>query len=70
MTSKWLYNESAIAGVDYSDNDIAADYDKHHTKFRDYEGMALRIVDALKIKPDDVIIDHVAATINAQLDTR
>jgi putative AdoMet-dependent methyltransferase len=33
----WMYNEFKHCGVDYSNKNQAAQYDKKHNKFRDYE---------------------------------
>lgn len=54
---EWQYNESKHAGVDYSDEAVVLDYDNQHTQFRDYGKEALRIIENLGLKKDDVIID-------------
>lgn len=53
----WYFDEQFHAGVDYSDKKIVSDYDKQHTKFRNYENEASRIVKALGINKNDVVID-------------
>jgi len=53
----WYFDERLHTGVDYSDGQIVSDYDKQHTKFRNYENESLRIVDALGISKNDIVVD-------------
>ncbi|MBN1292610.1 MAG: class I SAM-dependent methyltransferase [Candidatus Latescibacteria bacterium] len=59
MTSgpQWQYDESRHAGVDYSDDAVVLDYDNRHTRFRDYEKEATRIIDALGLTKDSIVVD-------------
>ncbi len=54
---EWYFDESLHAGVDYSDEKIVSDYDKQHTKFRNYENEASRITQALGISKNDIVVD-------------
>ena len=44
---KWLFDESVQVGVDYTDEDVVADYDKLHEDFRDFEREAQKMVETL-----------------------
>ena len=52
----WLYNEWA-KGVDYNDTAIAAEYDNHHAKIRDYEKDARLVMQRLDLQPGHRVID-------------
>lgn len=54
---EWYFDENLHVGVDYSDKKIVSDYDKQHTKFRNYENEASRITQALGISKNDVVVD-------------
>lgn len=53
----WQYDERSKAGVDYSDASIAADYDKQHARFRDFEKDARLIMQRIDLKPEHTVID-------------
>jgi ubiquinone/menaquinone biosynthesis C-methylase UbiE len=46
----WLYNEFKHCGLDYSDMDNAAQYDKKHSRFRDYEKEADYLIKGLALQ--------------------
>jgi ubiquinone/menaquinone biosynthesis C-methylase UbiE len=46
----WMYNEFKHCGVDYSDINQAAEYDKKHNKFRDYEKEASYFINELSLQ--------------------
>ncbi len=54
---KWLFDEAKIAGVDYTDKDIADDYDNQHEEFRDFEKEAKNIIAALGLSNDSLVLD-------------
>jgi cyclopropane fatty-acyl-phospholipid synthase-like methyltransferase len=58
----WQFDETTPAGVDYRDPACAADYDLHHGRFRDIEGEVRTIAGALRLGPDDVLLDLGAGT--------
>jgi putative AdoMet-dependent methyltransferase len=45
----WMYNEFKHCGVDYSDINQAAQYDKKHNKFRDYEKEVIYLINELSL---------------------
>lgn len=53
----WLFDESVHVGVDYSDEDLVADYDKHHEGFRDFDQEAKKIFAALDLSMDSIVLD-------------
>lgn len=53
----WLFNESVQVGVDYTDEDLVAGYDKHHEGFRDFDLEAEKIVATLGLSPDSIVLD-------------
>ncbi len=54
---KWLFDESAQVGVDYTHGDLVADYDKQHEGFREFEQEAQKIVTALGLSKDSTVLD-------------
>jgi putative AdoMet-dependent methyltransferase len=54
---KWLYDEFKNSGVDYTDPDQVAVYDKRHQRFRDYKKFAEAIMVCLNLGPDATIMD-------------
>jgi putative AdoMet-dependent methyltransferase len=54
---EWYFDEGLHAGINYSDEKIVADYDKEHTKFRNYENETSRIIQAVGISKDDIVVD-------------
>ena len=46
----WTYNEFKHCGVDYSDLNQAIEYDKKHSKFRDYEKEVGYLINELSLK--------------------
>ncbi len=55
--TKWLFDESVQVGVDYTDKDLVADYDKQHENFRDFEQEARKIVATLGLSQDSTVLD-------------
>lgn len=53
----WLFSESVQVGVDYTDEDIVADYDKHHEAFRDFDQEARKIFAALDLSIKSTVLD-------------
>ena len=53
----WLFDESGQVGVDYSDEDLVSDYDKHHEGFRDFDQEAQKIFTALGLSLDSIVLD-------------
>lgn len=53
----WYYDEASHSGVNYSSREVVDGYDDQHTRFRDFRNEAARIVQALDINKDDVVID-------------
>ncbi len=45
----WMYNEFKHCGVDYSDINQAAKYDKNHNRFRDYEKEVSYLINDLSL---------------------
>jgi putative AdoMet-dependent methyltransferase len=45
----WIYNEFKHCGVDYSDINQAAEYDKKHNRFRDYEKEVTSFIEGLSL---------------------
>ena len=58
----WARDETAAAGVDYSDVAEARRYDEMHQRFRDYAKSAETIVAQLGLGPDSTVIDLGAGT--------
>ncbi len=59
MTSdpKWLYDEMKFSGVDYSQIEQVAAYDRMHKKFRDYAKASDEIIRRLSLDADSAVID-------------
>ncbi len=53
----WLYDEIRQTGVDYTDADLVADYDRQHERFRDYRREALKIASSLGLSKKSVVLD-------------
>ena len=53
----WLFDESVQVGVDYTDEKIVSDYDKHHQGFRNFDQEAGKIVSALDLSAASTILD-------------
>lgn len=53
----WLFDESAQVGIDYTDENLVAEYDKHHEGFRDFDQEAKKIFAALNLSPDFTVLD-------------
>jgi ubiquinone/menaquinone biosynthesis C-methylase UbiE len=58
----WLFNETVQVGVDYNDEDLAAEYDEQHERFRDFDQEAKKIFSALDLSPDSIILDFGCGT--------
>ena len=54
---KWYFDEKTHAGVDYANPDIAKEYDSQHSKFRNFEDEARRIIDVLAIGTAHTVLD-------------
>ncbi len=55
--AKWQFDESTQVGVDYTDGDLVADYDKQHEGFRDFEQETRKIATALGLSEDSTVLD-------------
>lgn len=53
----WMFDESVQVGVDYTDEDLVAEYDKHHEGFRDFDQEAEKIFAALDLSSDSTVLD-------------
>ena len=53
----WLFDETSQIGVDYTDADIVADYDKQHERFRDFEKEAREIATGLGLTRESTLLD-------------
>ncbi len=53
----WLFDESVQVGVDYADEDLVADYDKHHEGFRDFDQEAKKMFAALDLSRNSTVLD-------------
>ena len=54
---EWQFNESIQVGVDYTNTDLVAEYDEQHEGFRDFTAEAEKIIAALNLTTDSVILD-------------
>ena len=54
---KWLFEESTQVGVDYTNEQLVADYDEQHEGFRDFEQEAQKIASALGLSKDSIVLD-------------
>ena len=54
---KWFYDEYKNSGVDYTNPEQVAVYDKRHQRFRDYKQFAEAIIDRLNLGPKATVID-------------
>lgn len=59
---EWLFDESRHVGVDYSDKDLVADYDRQHKGFRDFDDEAEKIVAALDLSGNSTVLDFGCGT--------
>jgi putative AdoMet-dependent methyltransferase len=57
--NNWVYNEEKYAGVDYSQNKLAGNYDNQHLKFRNYEQEYNEILEFISLEniQDSTLID-------------
>jgi putative AdoMet-dependent methyltransferase len=62
MKYTWQFNERKHTGVDFSDPEQVNKYDLNHEKFRDYEKQSAAVINALGLKPDDIVIDMGSGT--------
>jgi putative AdoMet-dependent methyltransferase len=53
----WQYDEFKQVGVDYEDPAEVEAYDARHSKFRDVDDECTRILDALAVTPQSVVIE-------------
>ncbi len=54
---EYLFNESIQVGVDYTDIERVRGYDQLHSRFRDFDAEAGRIIEALGLSDDAVLLD-------------
>lgn len=59
---EWYFNEVAHAGVSYSEETIAEEYDSNHKTFRDYDEEVREIVELMGISGEQDLIDLGAGT--------
>lgn len=59
---RWQFDEAAAVGVDYRDPRLAAEYDAQHARYRDFEREALGIRQALRLGPEDTVVELGAGT--------
>ncbi len=55
--STWQYDEFKQVGVDYEDVAEVEAYDSRHAQFRDVDAECTRILDALAVTPQSVVIE-------------
>jgi putative AdoMet-dependent methyltransferase len=53
----WFYDEFKYSGVDYTNPEQVAVYDKRHQRFRDYQKFAEAIMTRLELGSDATVID-------------
>ncbi len=53
----WLFDESAQVGVDYTDEDLVAEYDKQHEGFRNFAQEAQKIATVLGLSEHSTVLD-------------
>jgi SAM-dependent methyltransferase len=58
----WHFVETVPRGVDYQDPRLAAEYDRQHARYRDFEREARGIGEALRLGTDDVVVELGAGT--------
>ncbi len=58
----WQYDEFKQVGTDYSSPAEVEIYDSTHATFRDTEAENLKVLDALKIKENDTLVDFRSGT--------
>ena len=54
---QWLFDESMQVGVDYTNEDLAADYDSQHEGFRNFKDEAGKIITALNLSKESIVLD-------------
>jgi ubiquinone/menaquinone biosynthesis C-methylase UbiE len=54
---EWLFDESVQTGVDYTDKELVAEYDKQHESFRNYAEEARKIASILGLSQYSSILD-------------
>ena len=59
---KWLYNEMKQIGTDYDSQAEIAAYDERMSRFRDFGDEARRIIKALELKRDHIVLEIGAGT--------
>jgi putative AdoMet-dependent methyltransferase len=60
--ANWLFDEFSHSGVDYTDPEQVAVYDKRHQRFRDYKRFAEGVMTTLGLGPETRVIDLGAGT--------
>lgn len=61
-TSEWFYDEMICCGHDFTDPQHAAEYDRRHGQFRDFEQEARQTMALLGLRPEHTLIDIGAGT--------
>jgi ubiquinone/menaquinone biosynthesis C-methylase UbiE len=61
-TPEWFYDEMVCCGHDFTDPQHAAEYDRRHGQFRDFEQEARQTMDLLGLRPEHTLIDIGAGT--------
>ncbi|MCP4644538.1 MAG: class I SAM-dependent methyltransferase, partial [bacterium] len=61
-TPRWQFDESCQVGVDYADPENARVYDDRHRRFRDIDAENDRIVSAVDLRSDHVLLELGAGT--------
>ncbi len=56
-TPSWLFDESTLVGVDYTDRSLVEDYDNQHEGFRDFQQEARKIADDLGLSNNSIVLD-------------
>lgn len=59
---EWYFNEITHAGVSYSEQTIAQEYDSNHKTFRNYDEEVSEIVELIEISGEHEVIDLGAGT--------
>lgn len=53
----WLFDETIHVGVDYSDKELAQDYDNQHKEFRNFQQEAQRIAESIGLTQESNVLD-------------
>ncbi len=61
-TPEWFYDERICCGHDFTDPQHAAEYDRRHGQFRDFEQEVKQTIPRLGLRPEHTLIDIGAGT--------